>query len=66
MSHNLTSIDNFKEKPEKRIQQLLMLSSKIELNTSIAARKYDFALFSVQYKIQSFYLVIDITDQGVR
>ncbi|XP_015371927.1 PREDICTED: STAM-binding protein-like [Diuraphis noxia] len=40
MSHNLTSIDNFKEKPEKRIQQLLMLSSKIELNTNIAARKY--------------------------
>ncbi|KAL5243883.1 hypothetical protein ACI65C_011293 [Semiaphis heraclei] len=40
MSHNLTNIDNFKEKPEKRIQQLLMLSSKIELNTSIAARKY--------------------------
>ncbi|CAI6346711.1 unnamed protein product [Macrosiphum euphorbiae] len=40
MSHNQTGIDNFKEKPEKRIQQLLMLSSKIELNTSIAARKY--------------------------
>ncbi|XP_008187742.1 STAM-binding protein isoform X3 [Acyrthosiphon pisum] len=40
MSHNKTSLDNFKEKPEKRIQQLLMLSSKIELNTSIPARKY--------------------------
>ncbi|KAL4121354.1 hypothetical protein QTP88_013883 [Uroleucon formosanum] len=40
MSHNQTGIDNFKEKPEKRIQQLLMLSSKIELNPSIAARKY--------------------------
>jgi len=56
MSHNQTGIDNFKEKPEKRIQQLLMLSSKIELNTSIAARKYDFALYSIymllQYKIQ--------------
>jgi len=56
MSHNRTGIDNFKEKPEKRIQQLLMLSSKIELNTSIAARKYDFALFSIymliHYKMQ--------------
>lgn len=56
MSHNQTGIDNFKEKPEKRIQQLLMLSSKIELNPSIAARKYDFTLYStymlIQYKIQ--------------
>jgi len=44
MSHNLTGVENKLLTPEKRIQQLLMLSSKIELNTSIAARKYDFTL----------------------
>ncbi|XP_025195791.1 STAM-binding protein [Melanaphis sacchari] len=42
MSNNLTGIGNIDEgilPPEKRIQQLL-LSSKVELNTNIAARKY--------------------------
>ncbi|KAE9530781.1 hypothetical protein AGLY_011243 [Aphis glycines] len=43
MSHNLPGIEDNNEDilpPEKRIQQLLLLSSKIELNTNIAARKY--------------------------
>lgn len=38
MSDNLTD-ENIKLPPEKRIQQLSLLSSKIELNTNIAARK---------------------------
>lgn len=41
MSHNLIDVENIVLPPEKRIQQLSFLSSKIELNTSIAARKYD-------------------------
>lgn len=47
MSHNLPGIEDNNEDilpPEKRIQQLLLLSSKIELNTNIAARKYDFII----------------------
>jgi hypothetical protein len=47
MSHNLTNSEDINEDilpPEKRIQTLLLLSSKIELNTNIAARKYDFAI----------------------
>lgn len=39
MSHNLTDVENIVLPPEKRIQQLSLLSSKIELNTNIAARK---------------------------
>ncbi|VVC41476.1 JAB1/MPN/MOV34 metalloenzyme domain,USP8 dimerisation domain [Cinara cedri] len=40
MTHNLTDVENIILTPEKRIQQLSMLSSNIELNTNIAARKY--------------------------
>lgn len=39
MSQNLTDVKNIVLPPEKRIQQLSLLSSKIELNTNIAARK---------------------------
>lgn len=39
MSQNLNGIENVLLTPEKRIQQLSLLSSKIELNTNIAARK---------------------------
>lgn len=44
MSHNLTDVENIILTPEKRIHQLSLLSSKIELNTNIAARKYRFLL----------------------
>jgi len=40
MSNDLIDVENIILAPEKRIQQLSMLSSKIELNTNIAARKY--------------------------
>lgn len=40
MSHNLSDVANIILTPEKRIQQLSLLSSQIELNTNIAARKY--------------------------
>lgn len=39
MSQNITDVENIILPPEKRIQQLSLLSSKIELNTNIAARK---------------------------
>lgn len=42
MSHHLIDVENLILTPEKRIQQLLLLSSKIELNPNIAARKCGF------------------------
>lgn len=57
MSHNLTDVENIILTPEKRIQQLSLLSSKIELNTNIAARKCDFAII---YNIDILYRIIII------
>jgi len=44
MSNDLIDVENIILAPEKRIQQLSMLSSKIELNTNIAARKFGFTI----------------------
>lgn len=59
MSHNVTGVENIILTPEKRIQQLLMLSSKIELNTSIAARKYglNYIIFIYRIKYNSLILL---------
>lgn len=52
--------------PEKRIQQLSTLSSKIELNTNIAARKCDSTIISPSpnaFKSFSCFF-LGITDQA--